>query len=364
MITLTINKVPTLFIKAFTAADVETILEFVRSVSKFYTGETNTVLFIDTPITAATVEAVGKLKSERYRVVFRDHHGIDGEPINDRERQVCAASDKLRRMLGDDCLITVRRLHPACSTLVSVGEFQDALAIIADPDADGLTAAMKAAGISYPGLDDDAAKLDGEPQLQVTGTAISQLLAKGVATIPSYDPTKPHEREIAHQQLFKNWVKAVSGNGAAQKWLEERAAVYEEAIKVSELLAHAAVEIAPGVVLVDVCDKPLYDPGTLLTLLEARPNCRVTVVKKSLGPIAAVHGTQYSLAVAKSFQNSIDLRKLVPGEGASSPETGVISNVAFLLHVSEAVWVKDVLPGLRSENLTHNSTPLAPPRAE
>jgi hypothetical protein len=346
VITLTINKVPTLFIKAFTSSDVQSILDFVRSSAEEYGGDSNSVLFIDTPITSATVEAVGKLKSESYRVVFRDHHGIDGEPTNDRERQVSAATGKLRQLLGDDCLITVRRLHPACSTLVSAGEFRDAVAIIADPDADGLTAAMKAAGITYEGLDDDAAKLDGEPQFQVTGTAISQLLAKGIATIPSYDSSKPKERDVAHQKLFTDWVKAVSGDGTARKRLEEGAVVYEEAVKVAESLARTATEIAPGVVLVDVCNKPLYDPGTLNALLEARPNCRVSVIKKSLGPIAAVHGTQYSLAVAKSFQSSIDLRKLVPGEAASDPETGVISNVSFLLHVSEEIWTNNVLPGL------------------
>lgn len=348
MITLKINRVPALFIKAFTPADVQTILDFVRSASQYYLGKSNSVLFIDTPITQATVEAVSKLKAEGYRVVFRDHHGIEGEPTNDRERQVCASTGKLMKLLGNDCLITVRRLHPACSTLVSVGEFKDALAIIADPDADGLTAAMKAAGISYPGLDDDAAKLDGEPQFRVTGTAISQLLAKGIATIPSFDSTKPKERELAHQKLFGDWIKAVSGDSESVKRLEERAVVYEEAVKIAELLAGTAGEIVPGVVLVDVCDKPLYDPGTLDALLEARPNCRVIVVKKSLGPIAALHGTQYSLAVVKSFQSSIDLRKLVPGHLASSPDTGVISNVAFLLHVSEDVWINEVLPGLHS----------------
>ena len=121
------------------------------------------VLFIDTPITGATVEAVGRLKAEGFRVVFRDHHGIDGEPSNGRERKVVAAAAKLSQLLGTDCHIVVRALHPACSTLVTVGEFPDAVAIIADPDADGLTAAMKAAGVSYPGLDDDAVRLDGEP---------------------------------------------------------------------------------------------------------------------------------------------------------------------------------------------------------
>src|SRR5581483_10774817 len=107
--------------------------------------------------------------------------GIDGEPSNDREARVVAATGQLSQLLGADCVITVRRLHPACSTLVSVGEFADAIAIVADPDPDGLTAAMKAAGISYAELDDDAAKLDGEPQFQVTGSYLSQLLAKGMA---------------------------------------------------------------------------------------------------------------------------------------------------------------------------------------
>jgi hypothetical protein len=200
MITLKVNNVPALFIKAFTAADVHTIIEFVRDAAGFYSGTGNSVLFIDTPITSATVEAVEKLKFEGFRVIFRDHHGIDGEPGNDRERQVVAADAKLHQLLGEDCCITVRRLHPACSTLVTVGEFRDAVAIIADPDADGLTAAMKAAGISYDGLDEDAAKLDGEPQLQVTGTPISQLLAKGIAVIP----LMMYPNRSSEKSLFKN----------------------------------------------------------------------------------------------------------------------------------------------------------------
>ena len=165
MISLTINKVPTLFIKAFNGIDVQMILAFVRNAAVSNSGISNKVLFIDTPITPATVEAVEKLKAERFQVIFRDHHGIDDEPHNDREKRVVKATAKLNQLLGADCHITVRRLHPACSTLVSVGEFSNAIAIIADPDADGLTAAMKAAGISYPELDDDAAKLDGEPTI-------------------------------------------------------------------------------------------------------------------------------------------------------------------------------------------------------
>lgn len=347
MITLDINNVPTLFIKAFTSADVEAILEFVREAATFYSGSTNKILFIDTPITAATVEAIEKLKAEGYRVIMRDHHGIDGDPHNDREKQVIAATTKLNHMLGDDCNITVRRLHPACSTLVAVGEFKDAVAIIADPDADGLTAAMKAAGIFYPGLDDDAAKLDGEPQFQVTGTHISQLLAKGLTTIPSYDAARPKEREISQQKLFSDWLKAVGGNQAALARLEERVRIYDEAVKVSHALAKTAKTVVPGVVLVDAVGKTLFDPGTLNALLEEDPSCRIMVVRKSVGPIAALHGIQYSFSVAKAYQNLVNLHDLVPADAKSAPGAGLISNVSFLLHTSEDVWQRHVLPRLK-----------------
>lgn len=347
MIKLTINNVPTLFIKAFTQDDIETIMQFVRQAASFHSGSDNTILFIDTPITAATVEAVEKLNRERFKVVFRDHHGIDGEPHNDREKQVVVNLKKLNSILGKNCNVTVRRLHPACSTLVKVGEFEDAVAIIADPDADGLTAAMKAAGVYYEGLDDDAALLDGEPQLQVTGTPISQLLAKGIAVIPSYDASRPKDREIAQQKLFSDWLKAVSGNQAAQDRLQEKVAAYDEAVQVSQELAKTAEFIAPGVVLVDVADKALYDPGTLNALLELDPACRIMVIRKSLGPIAALHGIQYSLAVAKVCQKEINLHDLVPKDAKSDPKLGVISNVSFLLHTNEDVWNKEVLPRLK-----------------
>jgi hypothetical protein len=347
MITLKIKNVPTLFIKAFTAEDVQTIMQFVRNGAGLHSGTSNTVLFIDTPVTAATVEAVEKLKAERFRVCFRDHHGIDGEPNNDREKQVVTAVAKLEQLLGDDCRITVRRLHPACSTLVAVGEFEDAVAIIADPDPDGLTGAMKAAGISYPGLDDDAAKLDGEPQSQVTGTPISQLLAKGMAVIPSYDSSKPKDREKAQQKLFSDWLSAVIGNKPALKRLEKSLVAYDEAVQVSHSLAKSAVAVVPGVVLVDVANKPLFDPGTLNALLEADAKCQVMVVRKSLGPIAAHHGIQYSLAVTKAYQKTVNLQNLVPAEAKSDPAAGIISNVSFLLHTSEEVWHEVVLPRLK-----------------
>ncbi|MBU6452403.1 MAG: hypothetical protein KGS72_11530 [Cyanobacteria bacterium REEB67] len=350
MISFNLNGVPTLFIKGFTSADVELMLNFVRgaaSAKRARSGpEPDTVLFIDTPITAPTVEAVHRLKHEGFRVVFRDHHGIDGKPVNDRDQQVELATQRLRKLLQEDCLITVRRLHPACSTLVEIGEFAGATAIIADPDPDGLTASMKAVGIYYPGLDEDAALLDGEPASQVTGTRMSSLLAKGVTILPSFDSKFPERREKALEDLFKRWVKAVQGDGQALRSLEEGEGAYDRAVKEAEGLAQNAREVAPGVVLVDTVDANLYDVGTLLAALERLPGCRITVLRKGLGPIAAVHGVQYSMAVAKAAQDEINLQLLLPQDVKSDPKQGIISNVSFLLHVSEYVWQDVILPQL------------------
>lgn len=328
------------------------ILEFVRAAGAMRNKPGNTVLFIDTPITERTVEAVQKLKMEGYRVVFRDHHGVEGDLVTDRDRQVATASAKLKLLLGPDCLISVRRVHPACSGLVEVGEFQDAVAIVADPDADGLTAAMKASGLYYPGLDEDAAKLDGEPALHLTGTPYSQLLTKGLSTLPSYDASLPDQRERAQKRLFSLWVAMVEGDAKAAAALESGVAAWDAAVNVSRQLSSTACEIAKGAVLVDVTDSPIFDAATLIGLLEQMPGCRITILRKSNGPIAALHRIQYSLAVAKAYQKEIDLRSLLPQQFKSDPKLGIISNVSFLLHVSDDVFAAHVLPALRRAEMS------------
>jgi len=348
MFDLIIENVPVIFIQAFTDDDAQAILCFVREAASNSTSKV--VLFIDTPVAPYTVRAVKMLKDEGYRVVFRDHHGLDAAPVSDNEKRVTRDVATLHSLLGEDCLITVRRLHPACSTLISVGEFATAAAIVADPDPDGLTGAAKAAGLYYPELDNDAAILDGEPYFQVTGSPISQLLAKGVAVLPSYDSRKPREREDAKQRLFGNWIKAVRGDQTAHKELESNAVAFDQAREISTKLAARAKIVAPGVVLADALDSPIFDPGSLMHQMEQTPGCRITVVRKGLGPIAALHGIQYSLSIKKEFQSDIDLRQLIPTDSQLGPINGVISNVSFLLHVSEELWFRDVLPKLVAMN--------------
>ena len=349
MISFKINEVPVLFAQAFSKSDALEILDFISHANSNSAVFKETILFIDTPATPWMVNVVEQLNEEGYRVVFRDHHGVKGEALNVRDLEKQKATKKLEKLLGDDCLITYRDLHPACSSLVSVGEFKDALAIIADPDADGLTAAIKASGVYYPELDDDAALLDSEPAFQVKGSQISQLLAKGVATLPTYDPERPHEREETLQRLFSNWVLAVQGDEKARLTLSKGVESYDAAVRVALKLAEGAREILPGIYLVDVTDSVVFDIGTLSSTVESFPDTRITILKKDKGPIASQHGLQYSLIVSKNSQNDIDLREFAPPEINNDPASGVISNVSFLLHVSESIWIDYVYPKLEEK---------------
>lgn len=139
---------------------------------------------------------------------------------------------------------------------------------------------------------------------------------------------------------------------ALQARLSQVVLAYDAAVNTSQSLAEAAIEIVPGVMLSDCTEKPNFDPGTLLHLLEQKPGCRVTVLKKNLGPIAALHGVQYSLAVAKIYQKEINLQKILLADTKSSPEYGVITNVSFLLHVCETIWNEVVL--YRLQELSRN----------
>lgn len=352
MITFKINNVPVLFIRGYAPEDTDVMLKFVQSAGEPGAHDESKVLFIDTPATRPTVDAVKALQSMGYRVFFRDHHGLEHPPHTEAEHKKHSAIVEISRCLGDDCIITTRGLHPACSTLVSVGEFSDATAIIADPDADGLTAATKASGLFYPELDDDAAKLDGEPALHLTGTELATLLAKGIATLPKIDPKNPANRDKFKQQIFSQWVLALQGNADALEKLRAKAVVYDEAFKHAEDLVKGAQEVAPGVVLLDVLNTLEYDEGALMVLLEKMPGCRITVVRKGIGPIAALYGVQYSLAVTKESQKKIDLQRFLPDGIETGPKEGVISNVSFLLHVSEDNWRRYVLPACKSLPMT------------
>lgn len=341
MVKAIINSIVVLFSKFFGASDAEKISNYVAD------NKVRSVLFIDTPATSHLVELVESLTKKGIKVVVRDHHNVL-EPRGSREQEVAEAVLKLKGFLDENSIISDRGSNPACSGLVEVGEFSDFDLVIADPDPDGLLGSMKALGILYPELDADADILDGPRSAQTADnlSEMAMLLVKGMATLPPFNPTRPEFSQDAKGELFQKFSDAVQGDAEALDFLKFKVEAFEASVAEAKRLAETTEVIAPGVVLCDVTGAGRFHLTTLSGKMESVEGCKITVVRKNDGPIAAVHGgVQYSLAVKKGID--INLQDLLPAGFISSPEAGIISNTSFLLHVSENIWQSVVLSALR-----------------
>ncbi|HCC83631.1 TPA: hypothetical protein DEP96_02160 [Candidatus Uhrbacteria bacterium] len=353
MFTLPIASTLVVFSKFFSVSDRDAVLAAIPE-------GTRRVVFLDTPATAFLAPTIEGLLARGVEIEVRDHHD-------------CPAAAVIRGLVPG-AVISTRDLHPACSTLLQVGEFAGRMVtecdcksdwscgewhnptlrnwpdvIVADPDPDGLTAAMKAAGVFYPGLDEDAAVLDGPRAAQTADrlSPVAFLLTRGMSTLPGFDPARPQVSEEAKGKLFAEFVAAAGGDVEALASLGRKVEIYEEGVREALLLANEVTDLLPGVAFVDVTGGGRFDLTTLASRMDARPGVAVTVQRKSAGPIAAkCGGIQISLAVPKPRQTEINLQDFLPVGFTSSPEAGVISNTTFLLHVSQQVWDEAILPAL------------------
>ncbi|MBD3281473.1 hypothetical protein GF391_01880 [Candidatus Uhrbacteria bacterium] len=333
MFQLSIATTPALFTKFFAAADREATLAAIPS-------DTRRVLFVDTASTPELAETVKTLRELGVEVHVRDHHRGEGRTPE--------AAEAVEAVLGGNARIVDRKTSPGCAALVELGEFaEEGTVIVADPDLDGLVAAMKAAGVVYDGLESDADVFDVRPrQSAETLTPLGWTVVRALSTLPPFNPKRPEVAENAKAELFGAFVAAASGDAEAQAGLEAKVAAYEAGVAEARKLAESISAPCAQVSFVDTCGAPRHDLNTLTQAMEAT-GCKVTVVRKDVGPIAAAHGTQFSLAVVRKYQEEVDLRTLVPEGSESSPKAGIISNTSFLLHVSEKVWEEVVLPALR-----------------
>ncbi|MDF1497240.1 MAG: hypothetical protein P1P90_04220 [Patescibacteria group bacterium] len=333
MFSFSIATTPALFTKFFAAVDREATLAAIPS-------DTRRVLFVDTPSTPELAETVKALVELGVEVHVRDHHRGEGRNPE--------AAEAVEAVLGGNARIVDRKTSPGCAVLVELGEFTgEGTVIVADPDLDGLTASMKAAGVSYEGLEQDAEIFDVRPkQSAETLTPLGWTVVRALSTLPSFNPQRPEIAENAKAELFQSFVKAASGDAEARAGLEAKVAAYEAGVAEAKRLAEGITSPCAQVSFVDTCGAPRHDLNTLTQAMEAT-GCKVTVVRKDAGPIAAAHRVQYSLAVVRKHQEEIDLRNLVPEGSESSPKAGIISNTSFLLHCSEKVWEEVILPALR-----------------
>ncbi len=313
--------------KSFKAEDGQTLAAEINNVMPV-AGKR--VVIIDHPPTQGLIPLIEALSELGAEVHLRDHHAD-----SDRDGATVA---RCREILGDRAVIVTRAEHPACSTLVDLGEFRDDI-VVADADQDGVTAALKAIGVSYPELDQDAAVLDG-PHTGKTKEALSPLgfaFVRAWGAIPAFGD---RNRDQVFADVVGALASAASGDAAGFESLDRLAVEYERKVEGAKALAATAKLIAPAVRFLDATSAGQFDPPTLAAELDR--GVAVSIRKVSTGPIAGKpggFGSQISLARTKQGEQAgLDLAKLVPADWPRGPEHGVISNTPFLLHLSPERW--------------------------
>lgn len=288
------------------------------------------VVIIDHPPTAGLVPLIERLEAIGAEVHLRDHHGD-----SDRDGETVA---RCREILGDRAVISTRAVDPACASLVETDEFHDDI-VITDVDQDGVMAALKAVGISYPELESDAAVLDG-PHSGKTEENLSPIgfaLVRAWGAIPGFGAPD-------HDEVFLEVVGAFADLVEGEPWAEAAIGrlieAYERKVEASKELAKTAEESFAGFRLLEAPAGAEFDPPTLAAELDR--GVLVSGRSVSTGPIASKpggFGRQVSLARTKAGEEAgIDLAALVPDEWARGPAEGVISNTPFLLHLSPERW--------------------------
>lgn len=344
-----------IFTKFFSEHDRQSTFRSLKNMDK--------VVFVDTPATDQLVQLIEELLSLGNEVHVRDHHDVAGEIRSPRDQAIRSNVDKIKVLLGEKAVISNREANPACSSLIKPGEFNSpGTIIVADPDADGLTAAMTAAGVTYPKLSEDAAVLDG-PRAAQTKENLSpeaHLLTKAMGSLPAFDASKPEISEGAKSELFEKYVAMIQGDHHARQHLEGMAKNYEVNVARAKAAANSATKLAEGVVLSDLRKSETLDKTTLIQSLERQAGVKVTIIANSQGPIAAKHvGGQYTIAVTRAHQSELNVQDFLAKDFKSSPESGVICNTSFMAHVSQAVFHRDVLPRLK-DKLGQNEKPASP----
>lgn len=330
MLQITVNSAQVFLGKCF---KVDEGVAAAVQVSSAVALEGRRVVIIDHPPTAGLLPLIDGLEAAGAVVHLRDHHA-DGDRDGATVTAVC-------ERLGDRAVVRTRAEHPACSSLLEVGEFADAI-VVADADQDGVTAALKAVGVSYSELDADGVVLDG-PASGKTREALSPhgfLLVRAWGGLPPFgDP----QRDRALLWLVNAFVDMTANpRGRGFRELEKMAAKHDAKVRVARDLSRrirylVATSVHGQVSLLDVRGEPEFDQPALSSWMDR--DVSVSVLIKADGPIGKATGAQVSISRTRIGEAAgLSLAALVPSDWPRGLEHGVISNTPFLLHLSLERW--------------------------
>ena len=346
-IKLKLNETEVVLTKTFNGIEPE-ILEFLKEKNP------KKIVFLDTPPMQGAITAIDQIREilPETEIEWIDHHDIEN-PSNPRDNEIAQTAESIREKIGNTAVIKTRKEYPAISLLLNEGEHNSSsTVVIADNDLDGFFGALKATGITFPEIDQDASTLDGPRSMQNSETLSekSWLLVRAMSTIPTFNPKAPEISIEAKAKLFKSFAEMLQGNLESQKDLESKVSEYEKQVETAKELLKNIETIGPNTLLVDVTNAEDFNLAVIAEHMEK--SAKIGIIKKSIGPIASNHGgVQYSIAVSKKDQEGFDIRQFLPEGFVSDIQTGIIANTPFMMHVSEDVWINYVLPQLKVANI-------------
>ena len=212
MLVLTIRGATVLFVKFGVPGVALRALLAVRERSA------RRVVCLDTGVRPEFLMFVAANVLDGREVHIRDHADVIGKPEDADQKEIRAAVELL-------CATVPRARysnhgqHSACVQMVEVGEFSGHLqetVFVADTDADGMFAVLKAIGFMYDLMNADAASISGDrnQRTEALMTQRAWRLYIGLAAAPKFDPENPTARSYAKEQAISAYIAELTSSGA------------------------------------------------------------------------------------------------------------------------------------------------------
>ena len=350
-----VNGVKGLALQPFSTPD-EDLLSAVRGLKK--------ALFIDLAATPQMQQVMDALEGEGIEIAgYRDHHYAP-DSTDERDQKTTASADQIKEKLGDGARFDLRENTPSCARLVDLGEAvrNKIDLILHHGDTDGFLGYLKACGVTYEGMEQDADIIDSRGDENKL-TEHGRLYLDSLASLPPFNPKRPDILNKAKQVLQEEFLAYIEGNFAEEVAapLKERAKVALEVVQTTKELLELVEILEGGIAFVDttVVGNRKYNPIELSNGMAKPEGIRITAQKKNFGPLAKDGCAQVSISRLPSDKTT-DLRDYLPEGAESGIEHGRIFNTPFLLHLREDLFDdfvehfnkgKEIIPGINNNIL-------------
>lgn len=299
-------------------------------------------LFIDLAASPAMQETIEALRTEGVEVTaYRDHHYAPASS-DPRDQKTAQSADKIVAELGDKARFETRDQAPSCSRLVELGEAtrEKIDLILHHGDTDGFLGYLKACGLAYEGMEEDADILDSRGD-ETRLTEHGKLFRDALVSVPAFDKERPEVANRAKQLLQQEFIAYLENHFSDESAapLQEKARAAAEQAETTKELIQLIEILDGGIAFIDttVAGKRKYNPKALGDAMEKIEGVKVTAQKKSAGPLATPELSQVSIA-RLSRDMATDLRTYLPEGAESGVAHGRIFNTPFLLHLREDLF--------------------------